>query len=295
MFLSICTPTYNRAHTLSRTYESLLSQTNTNFEWIIIDDGSIDETKSLVEKWINEDLIKIDYYFQENQGKHIALNKGMEYASGELFTCLDSDDWLYEDAIEFILNKWKTLKSNRNLAGIITLDSFENNEIVGTKFPLHLSQINWIDMVFKYRVKGDKAYYFRTDIIKNYPFPNYKNNKHMPPSYQYYQISKKYNFFIVNKPTKFVEYLEDGISRNKYRKYVIAPDNFAFYRLIIMDLIPTFKRKVINAIHFNSSIYLGNIKFKPNSFKNSIYVFFTKPLGFLLSRFIKFKAKREIK
>jgi len=110
MFLSICTPTYNRGYTLERVYKSLLEQSVQDFEWIIIDDGSTDNTKKWVEKWINEDLLSIKYYYQENQGKHIALNEGVLLSNGKLFTCLDSDDWFYKDTVEKVKSNGSTSK-----------------------------------------------------------------------------------------------------------------------------------------------------------------------------------------
>lgn len=293
LFLSICTPTYNRAYTLERVYNSLLEQSDPDFEWIIVDDGSNDNTEELVKSFIDQEKIPIKYFFQSNKGKHIALNQGVDMAIGELFTCLDSDDWLYPNSIELIKTSWKNNSNFRNLVGIISLDSYEDGSIVGTNFPQHLKHSNWIDLNYKHKISGDKDYYFRTDVLREYKFPSYTNNKHMPPSYQYYLISKKYDFLLINKPTKFVEYLNDGISKNKYNKYIVAPDNFAKYRYEIMDLIPSFRRKIINAIHFNSSLFLGNLRLKPKKVSNKTLVFFTKPLGFILSICIKLKVNKN--
>lgn len=293
MFLTICTPTYNRAYTLERVYKSLLNQSYRDFEWIIVDDGSIDNTKELVKTFIDQNMFEIHYFFQPNQGKHIALNKGMDQAKGELFTCLDSDDWFYPHSIELIKDTWDKISERKNLIGIMSLDTFENGNIVGTRFPNHLEQVNWIELNYTYKISGDKDYYFRTDVVKKVKFPLYKNNKHMPPSYQYFLLSKKYDFYLLNIPTKYVEYLNDGISRNKFNKYVVAPDNYAKYRYEIMDLIPSFKRKIINAIHFNSSLYLGSIKLKPKRFNNKILVFLTKPLGHILSVYIKRNVNKD--
>lgn len=293
MLLSICTPTFNRAYTLERVYKSLLAQSFQDFEWIIVDDGSTDNTRQLVEGFISQNKLSIHYFHQSNQGKHMALNKGIDMASGELFTCLDSDDWLYDDAVNIIKNIWREVNHVNEIVGIISLDTYGDGKIIGTVFPDNLKYANWIDLMYKFKVTGDKDYYFRTSEIRKVKFPNYPNNKHMPPSYQYWLLSKKFNFYLLNRPTKLVEYLEDGISRNKYNKYIVAPDNFALYRYEIMDLIPTNKRKIMNAIHFNASILLGSIKLKPKKFKNKILVNLTKPFGYLLAIYIKFKIKKN--
>ena len=292
MLITICTPTYNRKYTLNRVYNSLLQQTNKKFEWIIIDDGSTDDTKKLVKQFMQDNEITVRYYYQKNQGKHVALNKGYKEARGSLLTCLDSDDWLYPDAIETVLSKWNDIFENEKIAGLIALDSYADGKTVGTALPYGKTSINWISLIHKEKMKGDKDYYIKTEILKKYKFPSYKGNKHMPPTYQHYLLSKHYDFLLLNKHTKYVQYLEDGISKNKYNKYIIAPDNFARYRYEIMDLIPSLKKKIINAIHFNASLYLGNIKIIPNKLFNKTIVFVTKPLGYVLSKYIKVKNKK---
>lgn len=293
MFLTICTPTFNRAYTLERTYKSLLSQTNKNFEWIVVDDGSTDNTEQLVRTFINEKKIRVRYFKQPNQGKHIALNKGIDESEGELFTCLDSDDWLYNDAVENIYRIWERAGYREDIVGIISLDTFANGKIVGSSLPDDVESANWMDLKYKYKVTGDKDFYFRTSELKKVKFPNFNNNKHMPPGYQIWLLSKKYKFFIYNKPTKYVEYMEDGISKNKYNKYVVAPDNFAIYRYEIMNLIPNKKDKIINAIHFNASLFLGTIKLKPKKITDKVIVLLTKPIGYLLSIYIKSKVNKS--
>lgn len=294
MFLSICTPTYNRYYTLERVYESLLDQINNDFEWIIIDDGSTDNTKELVSLWIKEKKIRIKYYYQKNQGKHIALNKGISLAKGEIFTCLDSDDWFYKNTVEKVCQINNQIKTKKDIAGIIGLDTYENEEVIGTNFNDVTEQsINWIELFFKYKIKGDKAYFYKTEILKRYDFPSYKGNRHMPPSYQLYQISKKYDFRLCNKPLKGVEYQDDGISRNRYNKFLVAPDNFSYYTLSISKLIPSKKRKIINAIQFNASQYLGKVKIVPKDIRTKTLFSFFKPIGYLAAIYIKIKVKRS--
>lgn len=292
MFLTICTPTYNRAYTLERVYSSLIEQSDSDFEWVIIDDGSTDQTKKLVNYWINEAVIKIIYYKQENKGKHIALNKGVSLAKGELFTCLDSDDWFYKNTVEEVHQINNKIKNRKNIAGIIGLDTYENGDVIGTNFDSVTEQsINWIDLNYKYKTKGDKAYFYKTEILKKYDFPSYEGNRHMPPSYQLYQISKKYDFTLCNKPLKGVEYLEDGISKNRYNKFLVAADNFSYYSLSIATLIPSKKREIINAIQFNAAQYLGKVKFIPTDIKTKFLFSVFKPLGYLAGMYMKIKAE----
>lgn len=291
MILTICTPTFNRAHTLERTYESLVNQKIKKFEWIIVDDGSEDDTEELVKSFIAEKKITIKYLKQSNQGKHIALNKGMDYARGQYFTCLDSDDWYYTNTLEIVVETISKIKNEEQVAGFMTIDTFKDGSVVGTDLRIvDQKMINWIDLIYSYGVKGDKDYYFKTSIIKQYKFKSYPNNRHMPPSYQYYLISREYNLYMLNQPTKYVEYLDDGISKNKYNKYIVSPDNFSLYRKIIMDLIPTRKRRFINAIHFNATQYLGTENIRFEQFKYRMLAFITKPLGRILASYIKRNA-----
>ncbi|PTJ27047.1 glycosyltransferase family 2 protein, partial [Staphylococcus simulans] len=129
--LTVFTPTFNRAHTLGRVYESLRKQSNYNFEWVIVDDGSTDETELLVNQF-EEDLFTIRYFKIKNSGKHVATNVGIKAARGDLFTCLDSDDWFYPDAVDYFLNFFE---SNVDVECLITLDTFEDGTIVGEKLP----------------------------------------------------------------------------------------------------------------------------------------------------------------
>src|SRR5699024_7663610 len=266
---------------------SLNEQTNKNFEWIIIDDGSIDDTKEKVENWIKEASFPIKYFYQENSGKHMALNKAVLEAAGKVFTCLDSDDWFYSNTTNLIEEYWYSLSKQSNIAGLIGLDTYEDGSLVGDEFPKNIHKMNWIDMKYKYKIKGDKAYFFNLDILKKYDFPNFKGNKHMPPSYQLYLISKDYNMVVINKPLKFVEYMADGITKNIRKQYIRSPENYALYRLEIMNLIPNKKRKIINAIHYNTCLFMTNEKFRVMGFKNKLLVFITKPWGYILYQYFK--------
>ena len=133
--ITVYTATYNRAYVLEDLYNSLIRQTNQNFDWLIIDDGSQDNTHKLVSKWEKESKIKITYKFQENKGKMEALNLAHDLICRELNVCVDSDDYLVDDAIEIILSEWETVKGNKKIAGLVGLDVFKTGEVVGTKFP----------------------------------------------------------------------------------------------------------------------------------------------------------------
>ncbi|WP_436858734.1 glycosyltransferase family 2 protein [Mammaliicoccus sciuri] len=284
MKVSIFTPTYNRRDTLPRLYESLIAQTSHQFEWIIVDDGSFDGTEEYIES-LNNQLFDIKYVRQNNSGKHVATNVGMHLASGELYTCLDSDDWLYKDAIEFMIEQFE---ADKLLPGLIALDTYDNGDIVGEKLP-DLNYVNWVDLRYLYKVKGDKCYVFRTNVIKNMTFPQFGKSKHMPPSYQLFEYSKRYQFKLMNKPIKYVEYLDDGITHNIKKQYFISSENYCEYRKFAHFLLPNLNEKIKNIILFNISwINTGlNNKYSFKGFKNKILSILLLVPSFILYLFYK--------
>src|SRR5690554_5941382 len=154
MYITIFTPTYNRAKTLPRLYNSLKNQTNQNFEWVIVDDGSSDNTEELVSNWINEKNISITYYKQVNGGKHRAINKGLDLAKGELFFMVDSDDYLTKDSLETI-NTYNNTYSNENIIGFAFRRKYSDDVVIGSKFPQKAFISNHIEKTYFFNVKGD--------------------------------------------------------------------------------------------------------------------------------------------
>ncbi|WP_200670346.1 glycosyltransferase family 2 protein, partial [Staphylococcus arlettae] len=246
--LTIFTPTYNRAHTLPRLFDSLVNQTNYEFEWLIVDDGSTDDTEEIVKTFITEKF-PIRYIKQKNGGKHIATNIGLKCAYGELFTCLDSDDWFYPEAVAFFIDQFA---ENNEMNALISLDTFENGEIVGEKLP-KIDNVNWVDLRYKYQIKGDKCYVFKTKIVKNMTFPQNGESIHMPPSYQLFDYSRYYNFHLSNEKTKFVEYQNDGISSKVKQNYFKSAENYCEYRKFANDQLPNLKEKIKNILLFDIS------------------------------------------
>lgn len=176
---TVFTPTFNRAHTLHRAYESLKAQTFRDFEWLIVDDGSNDNTKALVEKWQMEASFPIRYIFQENQGKHVAFNHGVELAEGELFLTFDSDDACVPVALERFKYHWDNIPLNEqnNFSAVTALCKDQKGTLVGDKFPLDITDSDSLEIRYKYKVKGEKWGFHRTDILKQFPFPDFENIK----------------------------------------------------------------------------------------------------------------------
>jgi glycosyltransferase involved in cell wall biosynthesis len=289
--ITIYTPTYNRAYRLPDLYQSLLRQTDQNFEWLIIDDGSQDETCQLVSKWIKDDKIKIRYQFQKNKGKMEALNFAHDLISSELNVCVDSDDYLVDDAIEIIYNKWEKVKDNKKIAGIVGLDVFKNGEVVGTKFPEDLVYSKFSHFFGKI-TKGDKKFVYRTEVVKQYPkYPSFPNEKFPAPGYLYRLIDQDYDLYLINKVLCVVEYLDDGLSKNKYIQFKNYPNSFMFYRLELIRLSDSFLEKYKSAVHYVSSCLFA----KKSFFNNKYCLLITLALlpGLMLNLYLRFTNKKN--
>lgn len=288
--LTIFTPTYNRVHTLVRTYQSLCQQTCKNFEWLIIDDGSSDNTAEVVNEWIKEADFKIGYIYQENQGMHGAHNTAYKNITTELNTCIDSDDYMPCDAVENIISFWKKHK-NSKYAGLIGLDQREDKSIIGTSFPLNLKETTLTDFYAK-GGRGDKKLVYRTDIIKNYPeYPIFEGERYVGLAYKYMLIDQDYKLLTLNKPLVTVEYQADGSSNMMWRQYWNNPKGFAFFRKTEMILAPTLKRRFMSCIHYvSSSIISRNKRFIKDSPKKILTILAIIP-GVALYCLIRHKAK----
>lgn len=210
--VTVLTPTFNRAHTLSKCYMSLNNQTNKNFEWIIVDDGSEDNTHQLVKTWIEESSIPIKYYYKHNGGKHTAVNHGISYADSDYILILDSDDILLDKAIETVIYYWNKYSSNKDIASVVFLKSYNNNGIVGDLFPYEEFISNPFECRQKYGVKGDKAETFKTSILKDYKYPEIPGEKFIGEGLVWNRIGKKYNSVYINKVIYMCEYLNDGLT-----------------------------------------------------------------------------------
>ena len=259
--LTIFTPTFNRVHTLPRTYQSLCAQTCKDFEWLIIDDGSTDNTSEIVKQWIYEADFNIRYIYQENQGMHGAHNTAYRNITTELNTCIDSDDYMPTDAVENIVSFWNK-KRNDKYAGFIGLDQREDGTIIGTQFPNNMHETTLIGF-YANGGKGDKKLVYRTDVIKKYPeYPIFKGERYVGLAYKYMLIDQDFTMLTLNKPLVTVEYQEDGSSNTMWKQYWNNPQGFAFFRKTEMVVAPTIKRKFISCVHYVSSCLISkNINF----------------------------------
>lgn len=291
--LTIFTPAYNRAHTIGRTYESLKKQNCKEFIWLIIDDGSTDNTSELVEQWKNESCgFEIRYIYKENGGMHTAHNIAYENIDTELNMCIDSDDCLAEEAVQKILNKWEAVK-DFGYAGIIGLDADMNTgEIIGSKFPEDMWETTLVEYYAK-GGKGDKKLVYRTDVINRYPpYPVFAGENYVALAYKYRLIDNDYKLAVLNEVLCNVEYQTDGSSGTMYKQYLKNPRGFAFWRKISMQYPESRKRMFRDCVHYvSSSLIAHNCHFIKESPKK-VYTLLAIPFGALLTVYIKYKARR---
>jgi len=291
--LTVFTPTYNRAYCLKKCYDSLVTQSNQDFVWLIIDDGSSDNTEELVKSWIDEKKIDIVYHYQTNLGMHGAHNAAYNLIETELNVCIDSDDYMADDAVDHILKFWEQNR-NEKYAGIIGLDADTKGNIIGRKIPEEVKESTVNDIYDKHKAYGDKKLVYRTDIVKKYPrYPIFEGERFVPLGYLYQLIDQDYKVLTLNKVLCVVEYLEDGSSMNMLKQYRRHPKGFAFSRKSRMELAESYKEEFKNAIHYvSSSLFMGNKKFFSESPKK-LTTFLAMPLGFLLNIYIRVKTKND--
>ena len=292
--LTVFTPAYNRAHTIGRTYESLCRQTCKNFCWLVVDDGSTDNTRQLVEGWIAECKIPIRYIYRQNQGMHGAHNTAYRNIDTPLNTCIDSDDYMPDDAVEKILACWQKYGSDQ-LAGIIGLDVTDDGQVIGTRFPDGMERTT-LQGFYQSGGKGDKKLVYRTDVIKSYPeYPLFEGERYVGLAYKYMLIDQDYQLVTLNEPLVVVEYQQDGSSFNMFKQYWNNPRGFAFFRKAEMMTTKSLKRKLQVCTHYvSSSIRCHNWHFVKES-PEKMLTLLCVPSGLALYCLIRYKVKRNSK
>lgn len=221
--ITIITPTYNRATLLRRLYASLVSQESHDFEWLIIDDGSTDDTENVVQEFCNENEIIIRYLKQENGGKHRALNAGIVLIKTELTFIVDSDDYLPVDAVNIILKYHEKYKSTLNLCGYSFLRCYENGRVNTSYFREDEEISAYRDVRINGNIGGDKAEVFFTSILKQFPFPEYEGEKFLPEDLVWMKMSGPYQMVHINKCTYISEYLEGGLTKTGRAMKIYSP------------------------------------------------------------------------
>lgn len=248
--ISVLTPTYNRGNLLERLYNSLKVNINKNIEieWLIMDDGSTDNTANIVNNFMLENKITIKYFKQENQGKMSAINNLIEYVTGELIIECDSDDYFTENAFEIIEKEYKKNKGNYNLYALCFLKYDQNGSNMGKN--LKDEETTMFDLYFKNGEDGEKALVYFSNIRKKYKYQLEKNEKFITEARLHHQLDLKYKIKCINKPIMICEYQEEGYTRNIEKQFIEnSYGYFEYFKEILM-------RKDIKGIRFNKRLYV---------------------------------------
>ena len=293
--ITVFTPAYNRAELLGRCFESMKRQTRKDFIWMIIDDGSKDNTREVVESWLREPLdFELQYHYKENGGLHTAYNEAIARIDTELCVCIDSDDFMPDDAVEKILAFWEKYGSDE-YAGIVGLDFYLDGKVIGDPLP-EQKTVNLIDLhTGKYPiVNGDRTNVIRTELYRKFaPMKVFPGEKNFNPHYMHLQISREYDFLVLNENLRFVDYQPQGMSNSMLWQYRNSPRSFAEIRKLYLSFPNTsLKYRLRHSIHLASSCFLaGNgLRSVRESPRKGLAVL-ALPFGFALSCYVRMKVR----
>lgn len=251
--LTIFTPTYNRRECLKKCYLSLIEQTNLDFVWQIVDDGSCDGTKELIASYIEEGRIAIDYHWKENGGKASAINYSLDISDTPLWVCLDSDDYLFEKAVDIILVESKDILDDDRVCGLFAVRSDPSGRpMKAVDVPKGIQYATQLDIRYKYNVLPEYAQVYKTKVIKQYRFPLFEGEKFVTESWMQDRIDQNYVFKIIHEPIMACEYLPDGLTNNYYRLIKNNPKGFLMFYGQRVKLCKQFKQRLIAAIMYNA-------------------------------------------
>ena len=240
MKLSIITPTYNRANMLGNLYNSIVKnleknrevQQNIQVQWLIIDDGSTDNTEEVINQYISEKKIEIQYHKQENQGKMSAINNVVQYADGNLIVECDSDDIFSDNAFYDILQAYYETKERNDLYGLCFLKYDLKGNNIGNRF--QREETTMFDLYFKEQENGEKAIVFFANIRKQYQYKIEKDEKFSTEARMYHEMDLKYKMKCINKPIMICDYKEDGYTKNIRKVFKENPyGHFAYFKEIL--------------------------------------------------------------
>ena len=268
--ITIFTPTYNRGYIIDKVYESLSTQTFKDFEWLVVDDGSTDNTELLFKQWLKEDVFfKINYYKTKNGGKHRAINFGLEYAQGDKFFIVDSDDYILDNALEKVNDWFETIKGKEHeFCGISGNRAKNLKDIWGTTFEGNKIDCTYLESIHN-NITGDKAEIYFTDILRKNKFPEFQNEKFIQESAVWHEIANqdlKLRYF--NEIIYITEYLDDGLSANSKKNYIENPQGIAY---VLKQQNKYYNFSYLKKLS-QSYYYYDNVRQSTNIFKAAKYL-----------------------
>lgn len=241
MTLTIFTPTYNRGSLLAIAYEHLCQQTSKDFIWLIVDDGSSDNTRMLIEQWKQEEIIQIRYYYQSNQGKMRAHNRGVIMADTELFICVDSDDFLVEDGVETICNVWDNLNSigqAGHLSGIVAYCGRDSTHTMHDEVFPQLETSTLGNLYYK-GFSGETSLVYKTEVLKRHLFPEIEGETFVPEAVAYDEIDQECGLYVLPKILTVCKYQENGLTKSIKQLKRKNPKGYLLYYRIKIQITPS--------------------------------------------------------
>jgi len=292
--ITVFTPTYNRREFLERVYKSLKKQSENDFLWMVVDDGSTDNTREYISSLIRDkQRFRIEYYYKENGGLHTAYNVAIEHLNTKLCMCCDSDDWLPDDCIEKIKRVWNQ-ESNNKCAGIVGLDYDSFGNVIGKKLP-DKEYFDLNELLIQGKLIGDKKLVVRSELYKQIsPMKTQNGEKHFNPNYYNIVISEKYVWRALNENLCYVEYQIEGMTHNIYKQYVASPNSFIELRKLYLGLNKaTLLFKCRHIIHYDAECLLAHRKedIFGNSSPDRLLSILLYPVGVLYYTYVLRKAQ----
>ena len=226
-------PTFNRAYTLDRALQSVAEQSFRDFEVVIIDDGSTDDTAQLIEGWQKKAQFAIRYRWQKNQGKHVAHNTAVKLARGHFFVLLDSDDRLHPQALERLKYHWESIPDSEkeHFAGVEGLCVYSDSGIKVDRFPEDVMDSNYLEKTKKYNIRSEKRNAIRTDVLRRFPYPCFAGERHIRDDLIWKRMARHFKFRYVNEVIQIMEHQADGLTANIFEMRMRNPRGFRYYFL----------------------------------------------------------------
>lgn len=287
--LTVYTPAYNRAQLLRNAYRSLISQTSDDFVWMIVDDGSTDETEEYVSEFIGEGKIEIEYYKKENGGKHTATNLAFEKVQTPLIAVsLDSDDILKPDAVEKIISAYS---SHRECSGFVFMKEGADGKSLTKYRDSSLEIMSWRKAITEEHFMGEVLLVLKSSYAKRFRYPVIEGEKFFTEAYVYLQMTE--DFFWSNESVYVAEYLDDGYTRNIISLYLKNPVSYAMYNDLRCEVFTSFSKRFRYAAYYNAFSILSAEKHFVRECKRPVLSFFALPLSVAFLLIIKLKAGRK--
>ncbi len=289
--LTVITTTYNRAYCLHQVYASLLRQTSKDFIWLVMDDGSSDHTRQLIEGYIREGRMEIEYYYKENGGMHTARNAAYEKVRTELNVIIDSDDWMTDDAVEKIVSFWQRNKADR-YSGIISNNISKDGQLIGTPLPQGVKSCTLTELTDRYGIRGDKKLIFRSELTRKYPYPEFPGEKFYPASYKFRLLDLEYSMLLMDEYTCVVDYNEDSMTFHKFAQYKNNAKGFAHFRNEMIRISNSPKYILKNMVHYIAESKMAGKKHYIQESAKPAYAALCSPMGIAYYYYLQKTSRR---